>query len=220
MVSGAVGETAVMGINGLLLLLAYLWGSLPPGYIAGRLAGIDLRQVGSGSTGATNVLRTLGKGPALVVFTVDLLKGMTAVLCARWVWQTWPGVDPGDGRPWWELAYALLALVGHSKSVWINWQGGKSVATGLGLLLLLAWPVALGALGVFVLVVAITRIVSLGSLTACGAAVVLALLWRLPWPYRLYVLLGSAYIVWCHRSNIQRLRQGTEPRLGEAKPSA
>ncbi|MEN9248563.1 MAG: glycerol-3-phosphate acyltransferase, partial [Gloeomargarita sp. GMQP_bins_69] len=142
------------------------------------------------------------------------------VLCARWVWQTWPGVDPGDGRPWWELAYALLALVGHSKSVWINWQGGKSVATGLGLLLLLAWPVALGALGVFVLVVAITRIVSLGSLTACGAAVVLALLWRLPWPYRLYVLLGSAYIVWCHRSNIQRLRQGTEPRLGEAKPSA
>ncbi|MEN9234650.1 MAG: glycerol-3-phosphate 1-O-acyltransferase PlsY [Gloeomargarita sp. GMQP_bins_120] len=209
-----------MGINGLLLLLAYLWGSLPPGYIAGRLAGIDLRQVGSGSTGATNVLRTLGKGPALVVFTVDLLKGMTAVLCARWVWQTWPGVDPGDGRPWWELAYALLALVGHSKSVWINWQGGKSVATGLGLLLLLAWPVALGALGVFVLVVAITRIVSLGSLTACGAAVVLALLWRLPWPYRLYVLLGSAYIVWCHRSNIQRLRQGTEPRLGEAKPSA
>lgn len=209
-----------MGINGLLLLLAYLWGSLPPGYIAGRLAGIDLRQVGSGSTGATNVLRTLGKGPALVVFTVDLLKGMAAVLCARWVWQTWPGVDPGDGRPWWELAYALLALVGHSKSVWINWQGGKSVATGLGLLLLLAWPVALGSLGVFVLVVAITRIVSLGSLTACGAAVVLALLWRLPWPYRLYVLLGSAYIVWCHRSNIQRLRQGTEPRLGEAKPSA
>ncbi|MCS7030059.1 MAG: glycerol-3-phosphate 1-O-acyltransferase PlsY [Gloeomargarita sp. SKYG116] len=208
-----------MAVNLLLLVLAYLWGSLPPGYIAGRLAGIDIRQVGSGSTGATNVLRTLGKGPALVVFAIDLLKGVAAILCARWVWQTWPGWNPGDTRLWWELAYALAALVGHSKSIWINWQGGKSVATGLGLLLLFAWPVALGALAVFVLLVATVRIVSLGSIAACLTASGLALVLPIPLPYQLYVLLGSVYIIWCHRSNIQRLRQGTEPRLGAAKPS-
>jgi glycerol-3-phosphate acyltransferase PlsY len=119
-----------MTVNLLLVLFAYLCGSLPPGYIAGRLAGVDIRQMGSGSTGATNVLRILGKGPALVVFLIDVGKGVAAVALARWLWQAVPNLDPGAYRLWWELAYALMALVGHSKSVWINWQGGKSVATG------------------------------------------------------------------------------------------
>ncbi|WP_448380035.1 glycerol-3-phosphate 1-O-acyltransferase PlsY [Gloeomargarita sp.] len=206
-----------MAVNLLLLLLAYLCGSLPPGYIAGRLAGVDIRQMGSGSTGATNVLRTLGVVPALVVFLVDVAKGVAAVAVARWLWQTFPALNPGDQRLWWELGYALMAVVGHSKSVWINWQGGKSVATGLGLLALFAWPVAVGALGMFGVLVATVRIVSVGSLGACLTALALAVGLGIPPAYQLYVLLATLYITWCHRANIQRLLQGTEPRLGQPK---
>lgn len=208
-----------MAVNLLLLLVAYLCGSLPPGYVAGRLAGIDIRQVGSGSTGATNVLRTLGKGPALAVFILDVGKGVVAIGCSRWLWQAFPALDPGAMRPWWELAYALAAVVGHSKSLWINWRGGKSVATGLGLLAFFAWPVAVGALGVFGLLVGALRIVSVGSLGACLAAVGLAVGLGIPPAYQMYVLLATLYIIWCHRRNIERLFQGTEPRLGQAKPT-
>ncbi|MEN9218339.1 MAG: glycerol-3-phosphate 1-O-acyltransferase PlsY [Gloeomargarita sp. DG_2_bins_126] len=206
-----------MMVNGLLTVLAYLCGSFPPGYVAGRLAGIDIRQVGSGSTGATNVLRTLGKWPALLVFSLDVGKGILAVALARGVWQSVPDLDPGGQRPWWELVYALAAVVGHSKSLWINWQGGKSVATGLGLLAFFAWPVAVGALAVFGLVVATVRIVSVGSIAACLTATGLAIGLGIPPAYQMYVLLATLYIIWCHRSNIQRLLKGTEPRLGEAK---
>ncbi len=209
-----------MVVNFLLVLVAYLCGSFPPGYVAGRLAGLDIRQVGSGSTGATNVLRTLGKGPALAVFLLDIGKGVAAVVMARWLWQAVPALDPGEPRPWWELAYALAAVVGHSKSLWINWQGGKSVATGLGLLGLFAWPVAVGALGVFGLLVGTVRIVSVGSLGACLAALGLAVGLGIPLAYQMYVLLATLYIFGCHRSNIRRLLQGTEPRLGQAKPTA
>ncbi len=206
-----------MIVNGLLTVLAYLCGSFPPGYVAGRLAGIDIRQVGSGSTGATNVLRTLGKWPALLVFSLDVGKGILAVALARGLWQQFPDLDPGEQRPWWELVYALAAVVGHSKSLWINWQGGKSVATGLGLLAFFAWPVAVGALAMFGLLVATVRIVSVGSLGACLTATGLAIGWGIPPAYQMYVLLATLYIIWCHRSNIQRLLKGTEPRLGEAK---
>ncbi len=208
-----------MIVNLLLLLVAYLCGSLPPGYVAGRLAGIDIRQVGSGSTGATNVLRTLGKGPALAVFLLDVGKGVVAIGFSRWLWQVFPALDPADQRPWWELVYALAAVVGHSKSLWINWQGGKSVATGLGLLAFFAWPVALAALGMFGFLVATVRIVSVGSLGACLAAVGLAVGLGVPPAYQMYVLLATLYIFWCHRSNIHRLLQGTEPRLGQTKPA-
>lgn len=206
-----------MIVNLLLIILAYLCGSFPPGYVAGRLAGIDIRQVGSGSTGATNVLRTLGKWPALAVFLLDVGKGVVAVLIARWVWQVLPEFDPRAGRPWWELVYALAALVGHSKSVWINWQGGKSVATGLGLLAFFAWPVAVGALTMFGVLVGTVRIVSVGSIGACLTATGLAVGLGIPLAYQMYVFLATLYIIWCHRSNIQRLLQGTEPRLGQAK---
>ncbi|APB33696.1 Putative membrane protein [Gloeomargarita lithophora Alchichica-D10] len=208
-----------MAVNLLLVLFAYLCGAFPPGYVAGRLAGIDIRRVGSGSTGATNVLRTLGKWPALAVFLLDVGKGVAAVALTRWLWQIFPSLDPGVLRPWWELVYALTAVVGHSKSLWINWRGGKSVATGLGLLAFFAWPVALGALGMFGLVVATVRIVSLGSLLACMTALGLAVGLAIPLAYQVYTFLATVYIIWCHRSNIQRLLKGTEPRLGEAKPT-
>ncbi|WP_448572896.1 glycerol-3-phosphate acyltransferase, partial [Trichothermofontia sp.] len=139
--------------------IAYLLGSLPTGYLAGYLLqGIDIRTQGSGSTGATNVLRTLGKGPAIVVLMVDVLKGVAAIYLIPWFTQS--GVQQALGTmannltlpqvlplPWWVVGAGLAALLGHSRSIWLGFSGGKSVATGLGVLLALAWPVGLGALG-------------------------------------------------------------------------
>ncbi|MBF2096767.1 MAG: glycerol-3-phosphate 1-O-acyltransferase PlsY [Gloeomargaritaceae cyanobacterium C42_A2020_066] len=198
-------------------LAAYGLGSIPTGYLAGRLRGIDIRTVGSGSTGATNVLRTLGRGPALVVFLVDLGKGATAILLWRWVAHQWPGLLEVD-TAWYEVWAAAAALVGHSKPVWIGFQGGKSVATGLGLLVVLSWPVALGALGVFGLTLLVSRIVSLGSILAALAAVVLMGITHQPLPYLLFAISGATYVIARHRSNLQRLAAGREPRLGEKLP--
>ena len=119
----------------LLLAIGYLLGSIPSGYLAGRWCkGIDLRELGSGSTGATNVLRQVGKGPALVVFVIDVAKGAAAVLIAG---SLLPGSD------WIQVLAGLTALAGHIWPVWLGFKGGKAVATGLGMFLGLAWPVGL-----------------------------------------------------------------------------
>lgn len=141
------------------LAIAYFLGSIPTGYLAGRLLkGVDIRELGSKSTGATNVLRTLGKWPALVVLLVDVLKGAAAIVFARWFYpwlQTLPSISPPialDQQNFvlWAVCLAGLAvLLGHSRPIWLNFKGGKSVATGLGLLLAIAWPVGLGAVTVF-----------------------------------------------------------------------
>jgi len=207
----------------LVLLAAYLLGSLPTGYLAGRmLRGIDLRQHGSGSTGATNVLRMLGKGPALLVLLVDLSKGGAAIGLALWLVALAPALDPAAAGwpagfgPWLVCLAGLAALVGHARPVWLGFRGGKSAATGFGVLLALSWPVGLGAALVWGLVLALGRIVSLASMLAALAAMVLALLLDLPLAYRLLVLGGGLYVIWRHRANIARLRSGTEPRLGPA----
>src|ERR1700761_3634678 len=150
------------------LMVAYLFGSVPMGYLAGKLLrGIDIRQHGSRSTGATNVLRTLGKWPAVVVLLVDVLKGAAAIFFARWFYPwlaTTTSVTPPtalDLQPFvvWAVCLAgLAALLGHGRSIWLNFTGGKSAATGLGVLLALSWPVGLGAATVFGVVLAIFRI--------------------------------------------------------------
>jgi hypothetical protein len=127
---------------------------MPNGYLAGRwLKGIDLRQCGSGSTGATNVLRNVGKAPALVVFLLDVGKGALAVLLAK-------SFGLND---WVQVLAGLAALAGHIWPVWLGWKGGKAVATGLGMFLGLAWPVGLACFGLFMAVISISRIVSLSS---------------------------------------------------------
>jgi glycerol-3-phosphate acyltransferase PlsY len=206
------------------LVIAYLFGSTPTGYLAGRLLkGIDIRKHGSKSTGATNVLRTLGKWPALVVLIVDVLKGAGAIIVARWL-HTWLSAPPPtalDLQTWvpWGVALAgLAALLGHSRSIWLNFTGGKSAATGLGVLLAMSWPVGLGAAAVFSVVLAIFRIVSLGSILAALAAIVLVCSLEQPLPYRLLVIAGSIYVIARHRANIRRLLAGTEPRLGRSGP--
>ncbi|OEO30480.1 acyl-phosphate glycerol 3-phosphate acyltransferase [Devosia insulae DS-56] len=208
------------------LAVAYLLGATPTGYLAGRLLkGIDIRQHGSGSTGATNVLRILGKWPALAVFVVDVLKGAAAVAFAGWLTQ-WlssvvapAGLDPNNLLPWTICLAGLAALLGHSRSVWLGFSGGKSVATGLGVVLALSWPVGLGAFAVFGVALAASRIVSLSSVLASSAAIVLVLVLEQPLPYRLLVIAGGLYVIARHRANIQRLLAGTEPRLGQASPS-
>jgi glycerol-3-phosphate acyltransferase PlsY len=200
----------------------YLLGSIPAGWLAGRwLAGIDIRQEGSGSTGATNVLRVLGKGPALAVFAVDVLKGSVAVLLAKALLQPL-GYDPGSD--WWVVAAGLAALAGHIWPLWLGWKGGKAVATGLGMLLGLTWPVGLACFGIFLTVLTLSRIVSLSSVVAALALPALMLAWfgdgGLRPAYLVLAVLTTVLVVWRHRSNLQRLLAGQEPRLGAAKSDA
>ncbi|TPM30948.1 glycerol-3-phosphate 1-O-acyltransferase PlsY [Mesorhizobium sp. B2-3-4] len=208
------------------LAIAYLLGSIPTGYLVGKLlGGIDIRKHGSRSTGATNVLRTLGKGPALVVLLVDVLKGAAAIAFANrffaWLF-TMPSVTPPAALaaqtfvPWAVCLAGLAALLGHGRSIWLNFTGGKSAATGLGVLMAISWPVGLGAAGIFGLVLAVVRIVSLGSMLAALSAIALICGLEHPLPYRLLVIAGGIYVIARHRANIQRLLAGTEPRLGQS----
>ncbi|MCK1335035.1 glycerol-3-phosphate acyltransferase [Bradyrhizobium sp. 38] len=214
------------------LVIAYLLGSFPTGYLAGKLLrGIDIRRHGSKSTGATNVLRTLGKWPALFVLVGDVLKGVAAIIVARslcpWLYAELSppstGSDLQIGVPWAVCLAGIAVLLGHSRSVWLNFTGGKSAAAGLGVLLALSWPVGLGAATVFGVVVAMTQIVSLSSMLAALTAIVVVCAVEHPLPYRLMVIGGGLYVIIRHRSNIQRLLAGTEPRLGrngrDAKPA-
>lgn len=207
------------------LAAAYLLGSTPTGYLAGKLKGIDIREHGSRSIGATNVLRTLGKGPAAVVLLVDVLKGAGAIVFALWFYP-WLYAVWGDARPaeidlqvWvpWAVCLAGLAvLMGHSRSIWLNFAGGKSVAAGLGVLLAMSWPVGVGGAVVFGVALAAFRIVSLASMLAASTAIILICSLEQPLPYRLMVVAGGMYVIMRHRANIQRLLAGTEPRLGQS----
>ena len=215
-------------IPGLLGLLAgYLLGSIPSGYLAGRwLMGIDIRREGSDSTGATNVLRVVGKGPALVVFLVDVGKGAGAVLLAKAVLEPL-GMPLGNGASAavdaWVVVAGLAALAGHIWPLWLGWKGGKAVATGLGMLLGLAWPVGLACFGIFLAVLSVSRIVSLSSVVAAVSLPLLMLGWfpgqgfGIRWPYLALAVITTVLVVWRHRSNIQRLLAGTEPKLGQTK---
>ncbi|MCP9832076.1 glycerol-3-phosphate 1-O-acyltransferase PlsY [Synechococcus sp. HJ21-Hayes] len=203
------------------LVAGYLLGSIPSGYLAGRwLRGVDIRTLGSGSTGATNVLRQFGKAPALVVFLVDVLKGSAAVLLAKALLQP---LDITPTSDWWVVATGLAALAGHIWPVWLGGRGGKAVATGLGMLLGLNWPVGLACFGIFLAVISLSRIVSLSSVIAALSLPLLMLGsfassgTGLRPAYLALALVAAVLVIWRHRSNIERLLAGTEPRLGQKK---
>ena len=220
--------TAWIAYNALAGLVAYLCGAIPTGYWMGKLfRGIDIREHGSKSTGATNVLRTLGKAPALAALLIDLLKGVAAVVFARWL-LTAPTVaavaprtiDLSVWLSWMTVIAALLAVLGHSRSIFIQFTGGKSAATGLGVLLAISWPVGLGAALCFIAVLAASRIVSLSSMSAAIAAVVLMLVLKQPLAFLVMAIVGAAYVVLRHQQNIRRLIAGTEPRIGQSGRTA
>ncbi len=202
-------------VTALGAVVGYLLGGIPTGMIVGRARGVDLTRTGSGSTGATNVLRTLGLAAAAVVFLGDLLKGAAAVLVAR--------VIAGDAA-WPQVAAATAAVIGHSYSPFIGFRGGRGVVTGMGGLVLI-WPLAaLCALILGGVAIIATRYVSLGSLTGtlvAGAVGISIVLFANQSPaylapaYLLYALVVPLFIVVSHRGNIARLLSGTERKLGE-----
>ncbi|MGB7250349.1 MAG: glycerol-3-phosphate 1-O-acyltransferase PlsY [Phormidesmis sp.] len=196
------------------LLGAYLLGSIPTGFLLAKaLKGIDIREHGSRNTGATNVFRTVGKGAGVTVLIIDLLKGVLAVVLMRWLVAAIPGLDLSlDGRSWVYVLAALLAIVGHSKSVWIGFTGGKSAATGLGVLLALNWHVALGVAAMFGVVLMVSRTVSVGSIAASISAMVLMVVLQQPLAFILLAIAGGTHVLLRHRSNISRLLAGTEPK--------
>jgi glycerol-3-phosphate acyltransferase PlsY len=202
---------------GLALAGAYLAGSIPSAYLAGRwIRGIDLRTVGSGNLGATNVYRELGVAPALVVLAVDALKGaVPALVGPRLIGAA------GDAATWWALGCGAAAIVGHARPVFLLWKGGgKGIATAAGVFLAVTPVAALAAIAVFLAVVSTTRYVSLASLVA-AVAVPVAEWIRAGATPGFYAGIGvAAFVMYTHRSNLQRLRAGTERRLGRAGGSA
>lgn len=212
-----------LSLSGAIVAIAYLLGSFPTGYIAVKqLKGIDIREVGSGSTGATNVLRTLGKVPGAFVLLVDSLKGVLAIALVYWLFNFTcshnfipPTVDVNLWQPWLTILAGLAAILGHSKSIFLGFTGGKSVATSVGILLAMSWQVGLATIGVFAIVIAISRIVSLSSILGAIAAPILMVIFQQPLPYILFGIAGGLYVVLRHRGNIERILAGTEPKVGQ-----
>ncbi|MCZ2202122.1 glycerol-3-phosphate 1-O-acyltransferase PlsY [Cylindrospermopsis raciborskii] len=206
---------------GLVIILAYLLGSFPTGYLVGKiLKGIDIRQVGSGSTGATNVLRTLGKGPGAFVLITDCLKGVLAINLVYILYSSQlnlmdSSLNVEAWRSWLVTLVGLMAILGHSKSIFLGFTGGKSVATSLGILLAINWQVGVGTLGVFIVVIAISKIVSLSSIAGAIAVSILMIVFQQPLAYIIFSLLGGLYVIIRHRSNIDRLLAGKEPKIGQ-----
>jgi glycerol-3-phosphate acyltransferase PlsY len=188
----------------IVAILAYLLGSIPFGVVITRALGLgDLRAVGSGNIGATNVLRTGNKGAALATLLLDAAKGGMAVLVARMAL----GEDAA------QLA-GFAAFMGHIFPVWSGFRGGKGVATFLGCLLALAWPVGLAACASWLVAAALGRISSLAALVAAASST----LWMLVFGYGQMMILGAVLtllIYWRHSENIRRLKAGTEPKIGK-----
>ena len=188
----------------LALLLSYLLGSIPNGlWLCRALWHVDLRQHGSHNIGATNAWRTLGKGPGFLVFFLDMLKGLLAV---------WLG-EMLVGTPLVMILCGVLAIVGHSLSLFLRFHGGKGVATGLGVILMLMPKVTVIVFLVWLLLVLATRYVSLGSIVAAALVPVLSLVFGYPALYVVFGVLAAALIIVRHRSNITRLLNGTENRI-------
>jgi acyl phosphate:glycerol-3-phosphate acyltransferase len=198
----------------LALALAYLSGSVPTAYLAGRLLkGVDLRTIGSGNLGATNVYRNLGAVPAVIVLLLDAAKGALPVL---YLPGRIAGVWGFETREilWWGLACGVAAIVGHAKPIFLLWKGGgKGVATAAGVFAALA-PAALGiALVVFVGVAAGSGFVSLASIAAAVVLpIAVAVTLRVDSPAFYVAVVVAAFVVWSHRANLARLRAGTEPK--------
>ncbi|HEY4733420.1 MAG TPA: glycerol-3-phosphate 1-O-acyltransferase PlsY [Gemmatimonadaceae bacterium] len=191
------------------VIIAYLAGSIPSAYIAGKLRGVDLRQHGSGNLGATNVVRVLGRNTGIAVFFADLLKGFLPVYFLPMYTET---LRPGL----WALAYGVAAIFGHVKPVFLLGRGGgKGVATASGVFMALALVPMLITEVVWIIVFATTRYVSLASLAGAAALpIAIVALYRDPRsPVFIASVIIASFVFWTHRANIGRLRRGEEHRF-------
>ena len=191
-----------------ILFISYLLGSFPSGFLyAKKFKGIDLRDVGSGSTGATNVLRNVGKWPALIVFMIDVSKGFIAVKLAYLILSS----------NIFQVLAGLFAITGHIWPIWLKGRGGKAVATGLGMFIALSWKVGLASFGTFLIMISLTKIVSLSSITAA----ILLPIYMFKYigtfndPYTIFSFIVAIIVIWKHRSNINRILKGEEPKLNK-----
>ena len=195
-----------------VIIGSYLIGSIPSGLVISKLRGIDIREYGSGNIGTTNVLRTLGTRYGAIVLVADVLRGVMAVLLARYIIETSMG----------EMAAGFAVVAGHDWSVFLRFKGGRGVATSVGALFPMAMPAPLtGIIGlaVFILIIALTRYVSLGSIVGSVSAVLVMAIYtgldRVPWQYMVYIVVVVALIIYQHRDNIARLMSGKESKLGQ-----
>mgnify|MGYP001380482949 FL=1 len=191
-----------------ILFISYLLGSIPTGFIFGKfLKNIDLREIGSGSTGATNVLRNVGKWPALFVFIIDVLKGFISVELAH--------IFLKDN--YFEVMAGLIAISGHIWPIWLRGKGGKAVATGLGMFLALSFKVGFAALGIFLLILSKFKIVSLASIIAAFFLPILMYInvGLINHPFTIMSFIVSILVIWKHRTNIKRLMKGVEPKINK-----
>ena len=192
----------------LVLLAAYLLGALPFSYLVARARGVDVRRVGSGNVGATNVMRSVSVAAGLLAFVLDAGKGAVAVVLARLV-------EPGLALP---VTAGVVAVLGHMYPVWLRFRGGKGVATGAGIFLPLVPLCTIGALATFGLILAVTRYVSVASMLAAASLAVYAFLAGAAPLVTSAAALMAALIAWKHRENVRRLVRGTERRMGQ-KPA-
>ncbi len=202
-----MGEAELASIV-ITLLIGYLLGSIPTGYIVARLwKGIDIRQYGSGNIGATNVWRTLGRTAGILVLIADAAKGVIPVLIARYYFG---GTEA-------EIAAAVGAILGHSFPLFLKFKGGKIIATGGGVIFAFSPLSGLIALAVFLLFLALFRYVSLSSIMAAISIPISFYLLDMDLPYQIFALLAVSFAIYKHRSNIRRLINGTEFKVGHKK---
>jgi len=192
----------------IFILIAYIIGSIPTGYIVVKLfTGQDIRTIGSGSTGATNVKRVMGKKWFFAVMLLDAFKGALPVILAKIFATAFVsiGLIP--------VLCAIAVILGHSKSIFLKFSGGKSVASGVGTILALNWMVGLAVAIVWGIITYISKYVSLGSIIALSLSPVFMYLCKEPISYIYYCILGAIYIVYLHRENIKRLLKGEESKV-------
>ena len=195
------------------VIVGYLLGCIQTGYFVGKICGLDIRQYGSGNAGTTNVLRTLGKGRALITFLGDALKGMIPVLIVKFL--IGPAV-PGLNSELLQLVLGFAVVLGHDFPFFLKFKGGKGIATSAAVRMGFDWRMGLCCLVIFVVVVAATRYVSLAS-TLLSAALIVEILIFYPgrWDLVVLIVLYAGFAIYRHRANIGRLLAGTESKLGQ-----
>jgi acyl phosphate:glycerol-3-phosphate acyltransferase len=207
-------------VSGYILtaIAAYLLGSIPTGFLVGKARGIDIRTMGSGNIGATNVFRYFGKTAGLVVLLVDAVKGLVAVIALpRLCWLAFGAQPDPLNREWLEITAGLAAILGHNFTCWLSFKGGKGIATSAGVLIALVPYSLLAIFAVWILVFALTRFVSLASI--CASFTLPIATWILGGSFTMIAINAAmaALAIYKHKSNIQRLLNGTESRIGSKK---